>query len=473
MAVSEEIQKQVLAEATSATPSFETDYSDERFDKVNQEYNADLSDLENTYGGMIGDTDGFYENLSNAMQEQADKQAQIQQENTDFAIEKIEQQKDQANKDYIKEQSGAYVDWQKQSNQYGVEAEKMAAAGLTNTGFSESSQVGVYNTYQNRVATAKETLSRITLEYNNNIKEAQLQNNATLAQIYSDLYIKQMELTLEGFQYKNQLVLELANKKQELKDNKWQKELAIIQQQNVENELAWDAWKYSDTQKWQTEQAELDRKFQAEQAEITRKFEEAQAELDRKHDFALLEAKTAAEKKAADEQHKRDLEKLQKQQEYELAQLDKQLASEKELLKYQQSLSSSNNSAKVGGSSGDSVGSTSNSYYKKITQDEQKISGNKSYAVNTAYYQGNLNSDVRKYGTFSNGYQPKGISDHGEVKKSNATYTFKTKTLSGQRQTVTQNVWMTSDGKYWYWEGRENRYIELTYSAKTKKFSPK
>lgn len=83
------------------------------------------------------------------------------------------------------------------------------------------------------------------------------------------------------------------------------------------------------------------------------------------------------------------------------------------------------------------------------------------YAVNTAYYQGDLNSDANKYGTFSNGYQPKGISGHGTLKKTGDNITFNTNTLSGQKQTVTQNIWKAEDGTKWYWDGRVNKYLQI------------
>ena len=134
MAIPEEIQKQVLAEATSATPNYDVDINSEPFKQVDADIKDSWNNYQQTVGGMIGDVDTHYKNLGDKMEEWADKQAQIQQDNTDFAIEKIEQQKDQAQKDYMKEQSGAYTDWQKQSNKYGVEAEKMAASGLANTG---------------------------------------------------------------------------------------------------------------------------------------------------------------------------------------------------------------------------------------------------------------------------------------------------------------------------------------------------
>ena len=87
--------------------------------------------------------------------------------------------------------------------------------------------------------------------------------------------------------------------------------------------------------------------------------------------------------------------------------------------------------------------------------------GSSGKVVNTAYYQGDLNSDVVIYGAFGNGYQPKGISGHGKLKDSGDTITFNTQTLYGQNQTVTQIIWIAEDGTKWYWEGRQNKYLPI------------
>lgn len=85
-----------------------------------------------------------------------------------------------------------------------------------------------------------------------------------------------------------------------------------------------------------------------------------------------------------------------------------------------------------------------------------------SYEVNTAYYQGDLNSDANKYGTFSNGYQPKGISGHGTLSKTGEQIKLNTTTLGGQQQTVIQNIWKAEDGTKWYWDGRYNKYLKYS-----------
>lgn len=80
------------------------------------------------------------------------------------------------------------------------------------------------------------------------------------------------------------------------------------------------------------------------------------------------------------------------------------------------------------------------------------------YQVNTAYYQGDLNPDAYN-GTFSNGYQPNNINGQ-KLKSTGKKIELKTTDRFGKTQTLTQNVWKTSDGKKWYWDGRYNKYIQ-------------
>lgn len=181
-------------------------YDENLLTEIEEKEQQALSDVDQAYGKMIGETDSYYNSQIQASKDWAEQQSKLQQEQTDFAIEQIEQQKEQSQKDYVKEQSAAYVDWQKQSNQYGANAEQMAASGLNGSGYSESSQVSMYNTYQNRLATARESYNNAVVNYNNAIKEARLQNNSVLAEIAYATLQEQLSLALQAFEYKNQLV---------------------------------------------------------------------------------------------------------------------------------------------------------------------------------------------------------------------------------------------------------------------------
>ena len=230
------------------------DYNDQRFKQVESEKQSALDNANNTYNTMINNSDKYYQDQIQASKDYATKQQEIQQANTDFAIEKIEQQKEQTEKDYTKEQKGAYADYQKQTNDYGVNAEQMASSGLSNSGYSESSKVSMYNTYQNRVAIARDSFDRSILNYNNGIKDAQLQNNSALAEIAYNALQKQLELGLQGFQYKNSLLESQLNTQQTIENtyqNKWQ---AVLDQMNKDREFQESVRQYNESLAFQKQQ---------------------------------------------------------------------------------------------------------------------------------------------------------------------------------------------------------------------------
>jgi hypothetical protein len=231
-------------------------YDDKRFKTVESDKTAALREHEKLYDGMISNSDKFYDEQIKASKDWANTQTKLQNEQTDFAIEKIEQQKKEAKQDYLDEQSGAYNDWQKQSDKYGVRAEQIADKGMQNTGYAESSQVSMYNTYQNRVMTARESYTRAVQDFNNGITEARLQNNSALAEIRFKALQQQLELNLQGFQAKNQLLLGKANQKLQIEDSYYNRYQDVLNQINTENSLAEQIRQFNESMALQREQFE-------------------------------------------------------------------------------------------------------------------------------------------------------------------------------------------------------------------------
>lgn len=228
---------------------------DSRLQEVENYRRDELDRVTNLYDNMVNNTDQFYQAQKQAAQDYADKQQQIQQANTDFTIEKINQEKEQAQKDYTREQKGAYADYQKASNDYGYAAEQMASAGYTRSGVSETSRLSMYNTYQNRVATARDSYNRAVLNYDNGIKEAQLQNNSILAEIAYNALKTQLELDLQGFQYKNSLLENQLNQRMNVENmynTKWQQ---VYNQINNERDYAERVRQFNEQMAWEREQA--------------------------------------------------------------------------------------------------------------------------------------------------------------------------------------------------------------------------
>lgn len=367
--------------------NYDIDYNDQRFTQVESDKKVALNDLEKTYAGMIDKSDSYYQAQIDASQKWADRQAQLQQEKTDFAIEKIEQQKAQAQKDYTKEQSGAYVDWQKQSNQYGANAEQMAAQGLAGSGYSESSQVSMYNTYQNRVATAREAYMRAVLNYDNNIKEAQLQNNSLLAEIAYNALQQQLELSLQGFQYKNQLILDKTAKKMEVDQMYYNRYQDVLDQINHENALAEQVRQFN-------ENKALEQKKYNEQV---RQFNE---------EIARLKAQDAAENA-----HKIEQLELQKQQlAEEKRQFDAKMAEEKRQYDQTLALQKSKAASSGGGSSSSKKSSSSSgSSIKKSSGSSGSSSVNKtrtSKGDNSEKVKSNAQKTIDMNSVLALGYGP-------------------------------------------------------------------
>ena len=236
----------------NADGSYSVNYDDQRFMDVKNEQTQQETQLNETYDNIINNSDKYYQNQIDATKEYEKTQSELQQAQTDFAVQQIEQQKDQAQKDYTKEQKASYVDYMKQTKS---NAQNMANSGLSNTGYSESSIVSMYNQYQNRVGTAKESLNQAVLNYNNSIQQAVLANNEKLAEIAFNSLQTQNQLNQQAFEYKNAIILQKEQALQEVNNTYYARYQDVLNQINSEIEL----------------QMEIDR--------ITREYEQWVAEL--------------------------------------------------------------------------------------------------------------------------------------------------------------------------------------------------
>ena len=155
---------------------------DERLAKIESEKQNAINNSNSVYQTLNNQA----ENLYNQQQEYAAQYQQTQDEILDRQLAnqtaKIEQQKQKATENRDTEAKRARNDYQAYINPYGVNAESLASRGLLNSGLSETSQLGGYNTYQNRVASANKALQEAITAYDNDINEAQLSNDVAKAQ---------------------------------------------------------------------------------------------------------------------------------------------------------------------------------------------------------------------------------------------------------------------------------------------------
>ena len=274
--------------------NYDINYEDERFQNVEAEKNAQLSQMGNAYNEMINNSDQFYDDQKQAIEDYKNTQTDLQNQQTEFAIQKIEQEKDKTLKDYTKEQKGAYVDYQKASNQYGANAEQMAAQGLAGSGYSESSQVSMFNTYQNRVSTAREVYNQAILNYNNSIQEARLNNNSKLAEIAYQALRETLTLSLEAFQYKNTLILDKMDREQELNNTYYARWQDVQDQINTENALKEQIRQYDEQLAYYKEKDAKEYELEIKKLEEQkRQAEQAQKNWEKEYELAKKKASSS------------------------------------------------------------------------------------------------------------------------------------------------------------------------------------
>lgn len=221
--------------------------------------------LINDYNANYNNQLAEYENLQNQQQNYidtwAETQKNTQQAQTDYNIGLINQNKEQAQKQTDAELGDAYIDYQKGLNQFGGNAEKMASSGLAGTGFSKNTEIAMNITYQNRVGTARAALTKAQTEYDNQIQQALLNNDASLAEIALQQYQQSMQLALQGFEYRDNLYNNKLAYEQDISDTYFNRSQSLKENINYYNS------RLDTINQWQEEQDQWERSFAQQQKE--------------------------------------------------------------------------------------------------------------------------------------------------------------------------------------------------------------
>lgn len=273
----------------NAAGGYDVNYNDERFKNVENEKNQQITNSNNMYDQMINNSDTYYNQQIQAAKDYEQKQSEIQQANTNYALDIINQNKEKTTTDYTKEQKASYADYQKQSNVYGVNAEQMVANGLRNSGYSESAITQMYTTYQNRYAVARESFNTAVQNFNNQSQQALLSNNEALAEIAYNSLQNQINLANQSFQYKNTLIEAKSQELQKLNDSYYARYQDVLSQINNEIDLQMQIDKIDrEYEQWQTENQQWWANYNLEKEKMKQSYNQFMAE------YSLKEKESAA-----------------------------------------------------------------------------------------------------------------------------------------------------------------------------------
>lgn len=160
---------------------------------LNSEEQTRVNNVYNEREKALAENNSMYEGLINQAGQMRDQQnaylAQqeaIQNENLDkqLAYQQgiINQQKEEAAQNKRVEENKALNDYTAYTNPYGIQNERLYGAGLGKSGVSETSKLGAYTTYQNRVATGAAAYTKAIQNYDNTMNQAILNNDVQKAQ---------------------------------------------------------------------------------------------------------------------------------------------------------------------------------------------------------------------------------------------------------------------------------------------------
>lgn len=176
------------------------------------------------------------EMLDNALQQQQD----ITNKQTELNVAELQRNKEEVDKDVDKTNKALYAEYRKSTNPYGSNAERLASQGLGNSGYAETTQTNLYNTYQKNITDTLNNARDLKADFDFQISKARQTGDITLAQNALEIYNQKMQLLTQEYELRNNREQFLYQKEQDaLSQSNWEKEYAYQQQRDQVSDNQW------------------------------------------------------------------------------------------------------------------------------------------------------------------------------------------------------------------------------------------
>lgn len=209
--------------------------------------NASTSNAVNPYE----DIDKLISNQNSLLEQQQAQQNEILNQQMQMQIDQINRNKQEVDTETAKTNSGLYAEYKKASNPYGANAEQLFTQGLGNSGYAESTQTNLYNTYQKNVTDTINTATKLKSDFDFQIQQAMQNRDLQQAQYALELYQQKMNLLTQEYDLKNNKEQDLYNRgidernynyqvsRDKVSDDQWLKEYEQMLKE-AENEEKWN-----------------------------------------------------------------------------------------------------------------------------------------------------------------------------------------------------------------------------------------
>lgn len=176
------------------------------------------------------------EMLDSSLEQQRD----IVNKQTEMNIAELEKNKQEIDKDVDKTNKALYAEYRKASNPYSSNAENLASQGLGNSGYAETTQTNLYNTYQRNITDTLNNARDLKSDFDFQINKARQTGDLTLAKNALEIYNQKMQLLTQEYELRNNREQFLYQKEQNaLAQNNWEKEYAYQQERDKVSDNQW------------------------------------------------------------------------------------------------------------------------------------------------------------------------------------------------------------------------------------------
>ncbi len=171
------------------------------------------------------DIETLIKNQNSMLDESLQKQQEITNQQTQMNIDELNRNKEEIDKDVTKTNKALYTEYQKNKNPYGANAEQLYTQGLGNSGYAETTQTNLYNTYQKNITDTLNNARELKSNFDNEISRARQTGDITLAQNALEIYKQKMQLLSQEYELRNNREQYLYQKEQDaLAQENWLQE---------------------------------------------------------------------------------------------------------------------------------------------------------------------------------------------------------------------------------------------------------
>lgn len=218
-----------------------------------------MSDLINntasTNNNPYGDIDELMKRQNSLLEQQQQQQNDIINKQTQMQIDEINRNKEEVDKETAKTNSGLYTEYKKATNPYGANAEALYSQGLGKSGYAESTQTSLYNTYQKNITDTINNANKIKSDFDFQIQQAKQNRDLSQAQFALELYKQKMNLLSQEYDLRANKEKDIYDRgidernynyqvsRDQVSDNQWEKEYQRMLQQ-AEAQEKWNQKNY-------------------------------------------------------------------------------------------------------------------------------------------------------------------------------------------------------------------------------------